>query len=831
MGMRDLVNKFTAGELDPRFIAEVDYDGYRKAARKLRNVVAIPQGGATRRFGSFYEATIMNHGAYVTNINQVRLIEYEYANAQIFDIIIRPDSTNVVNIDIYLFGVFQTTVNAGVYTAAQIRDIRWVKDYTRIILLHQAVEPQQLMIIAANNWTLTAIDFVFFPVFDFTSSDNPATLPTPNVPYYSPTVTFTPNAVNATTITANTAVYTSNHVGGIYTGHGGEFRIESVNAGGTIATGRTYVDFIDTSAIPGNLSYLAERAWNDGAVIAGAPAGINRGWPGHGSFYQSRLVLGGSPSLPGTAYASTVNAYYDFDDSLSDPHYGWGVELGVTGNDVITDILATKSLVLIGNKGPASTSILLAEPTTPTNAFLNTQGTEGSRNVNSVIIDNQILYPDRAGNTIWAMSYEIPDTGYNITNASILSTQLIRGPRWADIFDPDNIDGRYYMLVNTDGSMAIYNTIANENIRSWTLATTTGSYIDVSCSANQCKTLTRRQISTTGLGNNGKVQDAYTIDETFNAFRNITLSLNNTASTAVFVNDGDFLLIGNEIQFNTLQVAFATPSSSFLSVTYEFLTDTGTWEVFAPPDDTTGGWQANGIIGWTHNLVDNWKAQTIVGTTPIYGDLPVLYWIRIQRQTDSVTTKPILSAFNIDTQDVIYLENQEFEIVMDCQNESTNTFISDAIGEITGLMTWAGQNAYIFANDFPLKTFYIDSTGTINIGLANTEIKIGLDYTVNITPMPVIAFMQNGISVYEPVHIKYAYVDYFNSLGVTFQGQNLPNTIPGAFMTQQVPVPYTGYYKMPQYGGWDARTEFVISQTYPAPMTILAVSYTMEVSP
>ena len=84
MGIRDLVNKFTSGELDPKFIAEVDYDGYRKAARKLRNVVCIPQGGAQKRFGLTYEHVIMDGANYVTDINKVRLIAYEHPVDQLF---------------------------------------------------------------------------------------------------------------------------------------------------------------------------------------------------------------------------------------------------------------------------------------------------------------------------------------------------------------------------------------------------------------------------------------------------------------------------------------------------------------------------------------------------------------------------------------------------------------------------------------------------------------------------------------------------------------------------------------------------------------------------
>jgi len=838
MGVRDLVNKFTSGELDPKFIAEVDYDGYRKAARKLRNVICMPQGGAMRRFGTEYEQVIKDGANFITDADTVRLIEYEHQSNNLFDIIIRPATIGIVAFDIYLFGVFQVTVIAPIntYTVPMIREIRWVKDYDRLIILHQQVAPHQLMWIANNNWTLTPIQFQFFPTYDFTYSDNPATLPTPNTPYWSIGVTFTPNAMAATILTANTAVFTSNHVGGLYYGNGGVFRITAINPGGTVAIGFTLEDFLDTSAIRGDLSTLLERAWNDGLAIGGAPAGIARFWPGHGCFYQSRLVLGGSVALPGTVYASVVKAYYDFDDSNSDASSSWGVEIGVTGNDILQDVLATKSLVLLSNKGPASTSILIDTPTTPTNAFLNTQGTEGARNINSVIIDNQVIYADRAGNTIWSMAYEIPDTGYNIANASILSTQLIRGPRWADIFDPDDIDGRYYLLVNNDGTMAIYNTISVENIKSWTLATTIGSFVDVACIANQAKVLTRRQVNT-GILISGPLQAIYLVDGTFNAFRNVTVNTNTGVQT-LFANPLDYLLIGNEIPFTALYFNLFAPADQDINLEFQFLTDTGIWETFTPTDNTFG-MTTSGDISWTINDVSNWAAQTIVGTTLAFDDLAKYYWIRIQRKNvNTLLSTPSSIGITLNTQNRIYMEkatftdtlNEQVEgIYMDCQINTT----SNATGIITGLDVLAGQNVFVFADGFPLKTYNVDMAGQIDIDAsnANSIVWVGLDYTTLIIPMPVIAFLANGISVYEPAHVLYMYIDFYNSLGITLQGQPLPQLSPGAFMTQEVPVPVSDYYKAPQFGGWDAREEFIIAQSYPAPMTILAISYTIEVSP
>ncbi len=832
MGSRDLVNKFTAGELDPKFIAEVDFDGYRKAGRKLRNVLTVPQGGVQRRFGTTYQATIMDGANKVSNPEQVRLISYEAITGQLYYIVIRPNTatpTQPIAFDIYRDGGILTTVLCPIstYTVADIRNIRWVKTYDTLVLLLGTLRPYELRRIADANWTIAPITFQFFPTWDYSGQDNPSTLPTPGVPYTSPTVTFTPNLADATTLTASTAVFTSNHVNGLYFGNEGTFRITAVNGAGTVATGYCLVEFADTTAIRGDLSGLFERVWNDGQAIGSGPVGISRGWPSHGCLYQSRLMLGGNPSLPGAVFGSNTKAYFDFDDSSKDPTSTFGVELSVTGTDVLTDVIGSKSLVLVGNKGPGSTTILLNEPTTPTNAFLNTQGTEGSRNMNAIIIDNQILYADRAGNTIWGMTYDIPDTGYTINNISILSTHLIRGPRWADIFDPDDVDGRYYLLINSDGTLAIYTTLLNENIRAWTLANTTGAFVDVECVSNECKFLVRRKIGTTGVAIDGDPDAVYTAESTFNALPNVTPFIIDESGTPVFINDNDYLLIGSEIPFNQIQVLLDVNADESINASYEFLNDTGEWETFTPVTDGTNDFQNSGAIEWTHDLVSNWKAQIIAATDTSYNELAVLYWMRIRRNNDNFITNPVVHTLFLDTQNVIYLEEADFGVYMDSQVDT----ISDADGNITGLTTLGGQNVFVFANDFPIGSFYVNSDGTFNTPYADAFITAGLDYKPYVITMPLVVLMQNGYSVYEPAHVKHAYVDYYQSNGLVLNGQNFPQVVPGNFMSQELPAMQTGFYKFPMYGGWDPRFEFVITQSYPAPMNILAISYTIEVNP
>lgn len=835
MAIRDLINKFTSGELDPKMLAEVDYEGYRKGARKLRNVMSLPQGAVQRRFGTVFEATFIDFLTLnpVQNPDYLSLFAHEIDGVKYWFVILgSSDGSNEnVSLLIYLEGVLlQTIATLGAYLIAEIQDIRWVLDYNSVYLLHPNHAPRIVQGVA-GVFTDNVLIFSAYPTEDFSYIDAPLSNYTNNG------VTFSPNAVAATTLTATIAVFTSNHAGvggqagGIFVGNGGVFRIYSVNAAGLVATGVTLTDFIDTTAVLGQESLLRERRWGDGAIIGGAPVGVARGYPSHGGFFQGRLVLGGSPFSPGGASASVVKGYFNFDDTDSDASTGWSVEAGDSGNDAITDILASKSLVLLTAKGSSSTNILVDTPTTPTNVFLNTQGREPSRNMDGVILDNYIFYADNAGNTIWAMTYDVPDSGYTISNASILSSHLIRNPRWSDVYDPSAVDGRYLLVVNSDGTMAIFNSISAENIKAWTLAETVGSFIDVATVNNDARVLVKRKV---GTGNiiNGEVQAFYTVDTTFNAFVPL-FQQNPYGSGPIFTQDGDYILVGNEQAFSRLGVLCSIFASSNIGITAEYLANTGNWNELTSFTDSTNGLTANGIIAWDVVAdTPNWTAQTIAQTYEGNNELKVYYWIRIRRTTETVATTPYLIFFGTNLADNINLEKVTFDTYMDNVVSVTGRSAL-ATGVITGLTNLAGQYAFAFAGGFPIGRFYVDADGEVDLGVEafNRNVEIGLDYKVNVTPMPIVGMFQNGYSVYDDMHVDKVYIDYFRTLGLTVQAQVTPEVVPGVYLTDETPYPQTGYSKIPSFNGWDPRVEFVISQSYPAPMTLLAVSYTVEVNP
>lgn len=69
---------FNAGEFGPRMVARADFAKYRNAARKFENLIALAQGGATRRPGFRFVVPVKNEAT------KTRLIPFQFSTIQAY---------------------------------------------------------------------------------------------------------------------------------------------------------------------------------------------------------------------------------------------------------------------------------------------------------------------------------------------------------------------------------------------------------------------------------------------------------------------------------------------------------------------------------------------------------------------------------------------------------------------------------------------------------------------------------------------------------------------------------------------------------------------------
>jgi hypothetical protein len=72
-----IITNFRAGEISPRLEGRIDLQKYNEAVKDLSNMIVFPQGGTTRRPGTYYAGTTKDGG-------EVRLINFEFSDTQAY---------------------------------------------------------------------------------------------------------------------------------------------------------------------------------------------------------------------------------------------------------------------------------------------------------------------------------------------------------------------------------------------------------------------------------------------------------------------------------------------------------------------------------------------------------------------------------------------------------------------------------------------------------------------------------------------------------------------------------------------------------------------------
>ncbi|RKX22776.1 MAG: hypothetical protein DRP45_11105 [Candidatus Zixiibacteriota bacterium] len=342
----------------------------------------------------------------------------------------------------------------------------------------------QIDMFTLNVWTVMDVDFKNVPTFDFDGGYD--------------AITFTPGATTgSTTLTASAAIFTVEHVGGVYDGGGGSARITAFTST-TVVDIDVIEDFDAVTPIKGTLSSLKEPAWSD-----------KRGWPRVCSSFQNRAFFANTELLPNGLWGSSINDYNDFDDSqaLDDNAISWYPTSDVANE--IKFITPFKNMVVHTNAGSYSTPMNSPLTITPREFYLNLQDDTPSTDIQPVTIDNQIFAT--TGNDVYSLIWDEAMLGYSSVLISSTSDHLIKKPvSMASFRDNRSSGGRYVFITNQDGSMAMYQTLMVEKVAGWAPAITEQAYGDssfryvISNRSGRCWFVVERFIAATGT--------AYSID-------------------------------------------------------------------------------------------------------------------------------------------------------------------------------------------------------------------------------------------------------------------------------------------------------------------------------
>jgi hypothetical protein len=173
------------------------------------------------------------------------------------------------------------------------------------------------------------------------------------------------------------------------------------------------------------------------------------------------------------------------------------------------------------------------------------------------------------------------------------------------------------------------------------------------------------------------------------------------------------------------------------------------------------------------------------------------------------------------------LEQPEYDYYTDCSIQGTN---SPASATITGLSHLNGVecrlrgDGCVLANVTPSGGSATAAEGTV------TDWETGIDFTPEVTPMPLNAMTANGPTFMRKCRIVRVMVKVRGALGLLVNGRPLADRMFDINNFDEPPEPVSGVFELEESTNWDRDQEKLVTftQVDPCPMEILAIEVQLE---
>lgn len=421
---RSLQASFKAGELSPRLFGRTDLEPYYDGVKRLENMVVMPQGGATRRAGTYFVNEVKDSAKFV------RLIAFEYSTVESY-VLEFGDQYIRFHAD---HGTVMSSGSpyeiASPYLEADLDLLRFTQSADRLYLSHPAWAPRVLTRNDVTDWDLTVLDFIDGPYLDQNKGDT----------------TLTPSATTGSvTVTASAVTDINDGAGFQSTDSGRIVRIDNPASGTdwgwgvitavgstTSVTVQVREDFAATTAT---------KKWRLGAWSE------TTGWPEVVTLVQQRLAFANTEAEPARFWLSKVSELEtyspsDFDGQVTDAS---AITYPVADDQVnAIQWMSSGDGLALGTK--AGEYVFggggVGAPLSPLSPNLRRHTTWGSFPFTRPIrVGHQVLFVQRAGRKLREFVFDFDVNGYVAPDITILAEHITRGQVFDMTFsqEPDQI--------------------------------------------------------------------------------------------------------------------------------------------------------------------------------------------------------------------------------------------------------------------------------------------------------------------------------------------------------------------------------------------------------
>jgi len=545
---------FLSGELDPKILSRVDLAAYGQGLKKARNVIPLNQGGIERRGGTLYRADLGQASRLETFIfNQSQEYIFAFQNTQL-----KIYSTNGTLLQT-ITGCAWTTSNLSELNYTQQGDTMIVvhEDFVPQIIQRTGATTftkSAFSFKQSQNGADTYQPYFKFADDSITLDINTTTAGagvtcTTSSAYFTSsyvgmklryqgselTVTgyTSPTVVTATlekdieieldedpfATQQGSGVVKVTHVqhgfstGDSITISGAEDIFDDTGAG--LAQGNLNGTFNITVVDDNHYEFTAAASDTatesvDGGgvrvIISGHPpttqwdeqvfSSVN-GFPKTASFHEQRLFFGGVTALPDGIQASKVADFYNFD--VGDAEDSDSVQIQIASDQIneIRHMVSSKVLEIFTNTGEFYLKPPVSKPITPTDIQIIRQSSLGTQLKGMPKrFDGATIFIQNNGKTVREFFYNSGTEDFSSNSISLLSSHLISSPTDnATITSLGDRTEQFYMIVNDDGTLAIFTSQRSEKIAGWMLWTTDGLIESVASTSDTIYVAVKRTVN------------------------------------------------------------------------------------------------------------------------------------------------------------------------------------------------------------------------------------------------------------------------------------------------------------------------------------------------
>jgi len=494
--LRRMQSSFSAGVLDPKAAARIDLKAYYNGAEKLDNAICIPFGGVSRRPGLEYIDTINNlivreasptitapNGGTTGNandddtstelitttnigvINPYVVVHYDLGSAKTIK------HADVVGMNL------TTATNTEFFIQYSTDDIAWTSVGSALNLTTTDYSVRETPEVSARYWRVARIgatdlttdkatldefslfvesssisDMRLIP-FSFNTEQTYMIVATDkNLAIYKDDALLVDVPIQHTSVqlaaigwaqTADTLIITHKDIA--------PQRVVR----DTAAEGLWVVDDVPLTNIPQfDFGGGAEDVWS-----------TSRGWPRQITFFNGRMVFGGSLGRPQGIWLSKANDFYNFDVGTGQADEAVVGALDTDQVNEIRNVVPGRKLEIYTSGGEF---IVPDNPITPDNFSVIRQTSYGSANVRTAAIDGATIFVQRSGQSIREYLYSFQENAHVSNSISQLSTHLINTPIDIDsVISADASESNYIYIVNTAGDVVVLNTLREQEVNAW----------------------------------------------------------------------------------------------------------------------------------------------------------------------------------------------------------------------------------------------------------------------------------------------------------------------------------------------------------------------------